>query len=319
MECNTLLTPLKGQAMSFQSRPLEEQVIVITGASSGIGLATAQLAASRGARVVLVARSDEALENIAKQINSQGGQAIAVHCDVASRSEVAAAARKAIEAFGRIDTWINNAGVSIFGRLDQVSEEDARRLFDTNFWGVVNGCMVALSHMRTNANGGSIINVGSEVSEAIIPLQAMYSASKHAVKGYNDGLRVELEEVDEANIAVSLIQPTAVDTPYPQHARNYMDHEAKLPTPMIDPEKVAEAILDTALKPTRARKVGTMASLNTTIAKISPAMGDKLAAKQVDRQHYDERPRHPAGALHHPSATTGVVGQTHGTGGYQHA
>lgn len=312
-------TQIKGQAMSFQPRPLEDQVIAITGASSGIGLATAQLAASRGARVVLIARSDEALENIAHDIVARGGQAIAVHCDVGKRTEVAQAARRAIEAFGRIDTWINNAGVSIYGRLDQISEEDARRLFDTNFWGVVNGCMVALSHLRANPNGGSIINVGSEVSEAIIPLQAMYSASKHAVKGYNDGLRVELEEVDEANIAVSLIQPTAVDTPYPQHARNYMNREAKLPTPMIDPEKVAEAILETAINPTRAKKVGAMATINTTIAKLTPGLGDKLAAKQADRQHYDEPPRNPAGALHYPSATTGVVGQTHGTGGYHHA
>jgi hypothetical protein len=106
-----------------------------------------------------------------------------------------------------------------------------------------------------------------------------------------------------------------VDTPFPQHARNYQDKEAKLPTPMIEPQKVADAILEAAVTPTRSKKVGAMAVLNTTIAKILPGLGDKMAAVQVDRQHYDEPPRHPEGALSRPSETTGFAGRTHGTGG----
>src|ERR1700712_120281 len=153
-------------------------------------------------------------------------------------------AAAAIEKFGRIDTWINDAGLSIYGRLDEVSEEDSRRLFDVNFWGVVNGSLTALPHLR--AQGGALINVGSEVSDAVVPLQGMYSASKHAVKGFTDALRVEIEEIDEAPVSITLIQPPAVNTPYPEHAKNYMDKEPKLPSPMIDPRQVAEAILEAA-------------------------------------------------------------------------
>ncbi len=117
--------------------------------------------------------------------------------------------------------------MSIYGRLDEVSEEDSRRLFDTNFWGVVNGSLVALPHLLKQ--GGALINVGSEVSDAVVPLQGMYSASKHAVKGFTDALRVEIEEVDKAPVSITLIQPTAVNTPYPQHAKNYMDAGAEAP------------------------------------------------------------------------------------------
>lgn len=230
--------------MSASHKPLGHQVIVITGASSGIGLATARLAAERGAKLVLLARSGETLKNLAAEISSSGGEAAYVAADVADRKSVQAAAQEAIDRFGRIDTWINNAGVSIYGRLDEISEGDSRRLFDTNFWGVVNGSLAALPHLK--AQGGALINVGSEVSEAIVPFQGTYSASKHAVKGFTDALRVEIEELDNAPVSITLIQPSAVDTPFPQHAKNYMDREPRLPRPLIDPEQVAEAILKAA-------------------------------------------------------------------------
>ena len=186
------------------------------------------------------------------------------------------AAREAVEHFGRIDTWVNNAGVSIYGRLDEVSDADSRRLFDTNFWGVVNGSLAALPHLK--ARGGSLINVGSEVSEAVVPLQGIYTASKHAVKGFTDALRVEIEELDKALVSITLIQPTAVDTPFPHHARNYMEREPKLPTPMINPEQVAEAILKAATEGGRDVKVGAMAVVNTAISKLMPSLGDKMSA-----------------------------------------
>src|SRR5690606_20726043 len=160
------------------------------------GLCTALLAAERGARLVLVARSANTLSDLVAQIRGIGGEAIDVVADVGERDEVLAVAQAAIRQFGRIDTWINDAGVSIYGRLDEVSELDSRRLFDTNFWGVVNGSLVALPHLK--ARGGALINVGSEVSEAAMPLQGMYVASKHAVKGFTDALRIEIEKVDEA-------------------------------------------------------------------------------------------------------------------------
>ncbi len=300
--------------MSLKLKPVKEQVIVITGASSGIGLATAEEAAKKGAKLVLAARSDDALRDVVEKLTAKGKDAVFVECDVADRAQVEKVAEEAINRFGRIDTWVNNAGIAIYGRLDEVSDEDSRQLFETNFWGLVYGSLAALPHLKKQ--GGALINVGSEVSEAYMPLLGMYTASKHAVKGFTDSLRVEVEKLDEAPVSITLIQPTAVDTPFPQHARNYMDQEAALPTPMIDPKRVAKAILAAAAKPTRQKKVGVMAKVNTATAKLAPVMADVASSKQADRIQYDEPPRHPEGALHEASEdSTGVVGQTHGTGG----
>lgn len=292
--------------MKANLKPLDQQVVVVTGASSGIGLATALMAAERGARVVLVARSDGTLEQIRRGLEQEGRMAAVVAADVADRGALEDAAKVAVERFGRIDTWINNAGVSIYGRLDEVSDADSRRLFETNFWGTVNGSLVALPYLRRQ--GGALINVGSEVSDAVIPLQGMYSASKHAVKGFTDALRVEVELLDEAPVEVVLIQPTAVDTPYPEHARNYMDEEPKLPTPMIRPEDVAEAILEAAVEGGRDVKVGAMSKMNTLTAKLAPSLGDRMSAMQAGRQQRDEPARDPQGALYRASED----GRTHG-------
>ncbi|MBV9865752.1 MAG: SDR family oxidoreductase [Abitibacteriaceae bacterium] len=293
--------------MSLSLKPVEAQVMVITGASSGIGLATADTAAQQGAKLVLAARSQGALDEIVQHINEAGGEAIAVVADVADRQQVEGIAEAAISRFGRIDTWVNDAGGSIYGKLEEVSEADSRRLFDTNFWGVVNGSLAALPHLKKQ--GGALINLGSEVSEAVIPLQGMYAASKHAVKGFTDALRVELE-LEDAPISVTLIQPTAVNTPFPQHAKNYMDKEPALPTPQKDPYDVASAIVHAASHPERDIKVGMMSKMNTAMAKFAPGLGDKMAQMQANRQHYDEAPRNPGGALY----TAGGTAQTHGSG-----
>lgn len=300
--------------MNMQLKSLGQQVMVITGASSGIGLATAEMAAKQGVKVVLAARSIDTLKDIEQRLSAAGAQILAIECDVSDRAQVQRLADAAIEHFGRIDTWVNNAGVSIYGRLDEISDEDARKLFDTNFWGVVYGSLIALPHLRKH--GGALINVGSEVSEAVAPFQGMYSASKHAVKGFTDALRIEIHELDNAPVSITLIQPTATDTPFPQHARNYMNKEPKLPTPMIEPSAVAKAILHAAEHPVRAKKVGVMAKLNTAVAKYAPALGEKLAAKQANRQQYDERPRNPEGTLYRAGEkSTQISGRTHGTGG----
>jgi len=292
--------------MNHKLKPLDQQVIVITGASSGIGLATAELAAVRGALLVLVSRSTQTLQNIAHRLRAGGAPTIAVTADVADRAQVQAVADAAITRFGRIDTWVNDAGVSIYGRLDEVNEMDSRRLFDTNFWGVVNGSLVALPYLRS---GGALINVGSEVSEAVLPLQGMYGASKHAVKGFTDALRVEIEELDKAPISITLIQPAAVNTPYPEHARNYLTGEPMLPLPLIDPREVAEAVLKAAVDGGRDVKVGALASLSTAVSKLMPVVADKLAARQAERQMRDEAPLHPLGTLFRP----GEGGQVRGS------
>jgi short-subunit dehydrogenase len=294
-------------SMSISLKPLNEQVMVITGASSGIGLATALAAAAEGVQLVLAARSEQVLTTLAEQINAAGGRAIGVVADVAELADVERIAETAIAKFGRIDTWVNNAGISIYGMLEQVSLEDQRRLFDVNFWGVVHGSLTAVRHLR---KGGALINVGSEVSEAVVPLQGAYSASKHAVKGFTDTLRIELEEVEKAPIAITLIQPTAVDTPFPEHAKNYLTREPKLPEPQIDPERVAAAILNAACSHSRDKKVGLMATMNTMTAKLMPGIADKLSAKKVEQQQRDVPPqRDPNGALYRASED----GRTHGS------
>ena len=293
--------------MQYSFKPLREQTIVITGASSGIGLATAEAAAQAGASLVLAARSEDTLREVVQRLQAQGCEAVYAPADVGRRDDVLRIAEVALERFGRIDTWINDAGVSIYGRLDQVSEADARRLFDTNFWGVVFGSLAALPHLR--ASGGALINVGSELSEAAMPLQGLYTASKHAVKGFTDSLRVEIEELDHAPVTITLIQPTAVDTPYPQHARNYLDREARLPTPQIEPEKVAEAILDAAVHGGRDVKVGALAVMNTLASTLMPSMADKLAARHAGEQLDDTPPVNPEGTLFRPSND----GRVHGS------
>ncbi len=155
--------------MNVKLKKLSDQVIVITGASSGIGLATALEAARRGARVVLASRDEADIKKATDQISQKGGQAMPVVVDVGDQASVEALAEQAIVAYDRIDTWVNNAGVSIYGKLEEVPLEDAHRLFETNYWGVVHGSLAAVPHLKQH--GGALINVGSELSETAMPLQ----------------------------------------------------------------------------------------------------------------------------------------------------
>ena len=227
--------------MHVPLKPLEEQVVVMTGASSGIGLATTRALAERGAKLVLVARNEDQLHNLVEECRVGGAEAIAAPADVGRFEELERVGKAAHERFGGFDTWINNAGVSIYGTCDEISLEDHRRLFDTNYWGVVHGSLIAARHLRQK--GGKIINTGSVLSDRAMILQGPYSASKHAVKGFTDALRMELEEAGDP-VSVTLIKPSAIDTPYMEHARNYLDSRGtKNPPPSYDPELVAKAMI----------------------------------------------------------------------------
>jgi len=261
--------------MRVQLKRVRDQVIVITGATSGIGLATARQAAKRGASVVLNARAEEDLRTVAAEISEIGGQVAYAAGDVADMSVVRQLADAAIREFGRIDTWVNNAGVSIYGLLEEVSIADARRLFDTNYWGMVQGSLVALEHLKSS--GGALINVGSELSETVIPLQGHYTASKHALKGFTETLRIELER-EQAPVSVTLVEPSAIDTPYPEHAKNYMDVEPTHQPPVYAPEIVANAILHCASHQHRTVRIGAGAKAFTLIEKVAPAFGDRIKA-----------------------------------------
>jgi len=286
--------------MTVRLKPLASQIIVITGATSGIGLTTARAACAKGAKLVLAARDSEALDRLAGELRAAGGDALAVPTDVGVHEEVAALGAAAVRRHGRVDTWVNNAGVSIFGRNQDVPLEDQHKLFQTNFWGVVHGSLVALDLMKEG--GGAIINLGSEVSDRAVPLQGMYSASKHAVKGYTDSLRMEIEK-DGAPISVTLVKPAGIDTMFLGHARNYMSNEPELPAPLYAPELVADAILYAAEHPRRDIFVGGAAKLVSLEGQAMPRMLDKFMNLMMFRQQQKDQPSAPdrVDALYRPN------------------
>ncbi|WP_137288037.1 SDR family oxidoreductase [Natronorubrum halophilum] len=277
--------------MNGELKPLEEQVIVITGASSGIGLTTARMAADRGATLVLAARSEDALRELAEEIDDEGGDAEYVVADVRNREDVREIARVATDTYGGFDTWVNGAAVSIYGKLEDVPVEEMRDQFETNVWGLLYGSLEAADHLKERDDGGAIINVGSIVSERAIVLQGSYSASKHAVKGFTETLRTELEEED-APVAVTLVKPSGIDTPFPEHAKNHMDRATTLPAPVYAPETVARSILHAAEHPQREVTVGAGGKNMTLLGRNASRLMDRLMeAVFFSQQRTDDPPR----------------------------
>lgn len=273
--------------MKIELKKLPEQVIVLTGATSGIGLATARKAAKRGAKLILAARNEDALQQLCSELNSRGGNTHYVVADVAIEDDVRRIAAVAIEHFGGFDTWMNVAGVGILGKNEHVSIHDMRRLFDVNFWGVVYGSLVAIPHLKSR--GGALINMGSESSDRAVPLQGIYSASKHAVKGFTDSLRVELEE-EGAPVSVTLIKPASVATMFVMHAKNYLAGEPRLPPPIYAPEIAADALLYAAIHPKRDIYVGSRARLMEAAAYYLPRMLDKGMARTMHALMETDKP-----------------------------
>lgn len=275
--------------MKIPLKKLSDQVLVITGATSGIGLTTARMAAKQGARVVLAARNGDALMELAGEILGAGGEALAVPTDVTKHDDVRRLADAAVAQFGDIDTWVNDAGGSVYGAIRDVPVEEERKVFELNYWGQVYGSRVAADYLRTR--GGAIINVGSVACDTIIPLQAAYSASKHALKAFTDTLRVELEK-EGAPISVTLIRPTTIDTPFFRHAKTYMGAQPVGPGPMYAPDAVAKAILHAAEHPVRDLLVGDTAPVQSFMGRIFPRLADRFVkATLFDQQKSDRRPQ----------------------------
>jgi short-subunit dehydrogenase len=206
-------------------------------------------------------------------------------------------ARHAALTYGRIDTWVNNAGIGVYGRAEEVSLADMRRLFDVTFWGTVHGCLAAIPRLKEN--GGALINVGSVESEMATPFHSAYSAAKHAVKGFTNALRLELEE-EKAGISVTLVKPVGIDTPFFEHAKNYMEGNPKPPPPAYAPEVVARTILSCAQRSVRDIIVGGSGRLMVNFTKAMPRTSDKVYEATMFKQQQTSRPtRHDrAGALY---------------------
>lgn len=285
--------------MSLKLKPLHKQVLFITGATSGIGLATVRLAVNEGAKVFMVARNEEDLQHIQDEMRKKGYETAYAIADVSDEEQVRSAADHCIETFGRIDTFINNAGISIYAKAIETDDEEARRLFDTNFWGVVNGCKVAVPYMKEK--GGVIINVGSVLSYIGLPVQGLYSASKHAVRGYTDALRREILS-EKLPIQITLIVPSSIDTPYPEHARSHIGEPIQK-GPVYSAEVVAKAILRCAVVPTRELGIGAPSVIYPVVDLLFSKFHDFVMSrmftekKQRDNRQHLEREFGNAGNL----------------------
>jgi short-subunit dehydrogenase len=255
-------------------RPLREQVIVITGASSGIGRATAAEAGRRGARVVLAARNVRALHEAAAEVEAAGGIAHAVPTDVAEYAQVERLAAAAVERFGRVDTWVNNAAVALYATVEQATVEELERVIQVNLVGQLYGIKAVLPHLRRQG-GGTIVTVGSVLGERAVPLQAAYVAAKHGLKGFTESLRMELER-ERSGITVTLIEPSSINTPFFRNARSHLGVLPRPMPPVYEPEVVAEAILAAAERPQRDVVVGAAGKVLQVLERINPPILDRL-------------------------------------------
>lgn len=271
-------------AMKLKS--LEQQVVAVVGASSGIGRETALQFAKRRAKVVVSARSEAGLRSLVEEISQFGGEAIAVSADVSVFEQVQNIAAKTVEHFGRLDTWVHAAATAIIAPFEQVTPDEFKRVIDVNLMGQVYGAMSALPYLRQEG-GGALIHISSVEAHRSLPLQSAYAASKHAIEGFLDSLRVELQH-EGMPISVTNVMPATINTPFYNNALTKLGVQPTGVPPYYQPRLVAEAILHVAEHPTRDIIVGDVGRFLDFLQKLSPELTDfllKLIA--VEGQHTD--------------------------------
>ena len=269
-------------------RELRDSVVVVTGASSGIGRTTARAFAERGANVVLAARSEGSLREAAGECEVAGGRALVVPTDVADEEAVQELARRAAERFGRIDVWVNDAGVMVYGFFEEIPSEAYRRVIETNLFGQIHGARAVLPHFREQEGGGVLINVASMWSRVTSPQVSSYVTSKFGLLGFSECLRQALHA--EKDIHVCTVLPISVDTPIFRHAGNYTGRAVKPVPPVVDPDRVAKAILRCARRPRREVFVGQTGHLLRWAHVATPRLYDFLVPYVFDWGSFRSEP-----------------------------
>lgn len=288
---------------------LAGRTFIVTGASSGVGRGAALELGRSGANVVLAARRLDALESLVAEIQREGGTALAVATDVSDTAQMQYLAERAIERFGNIDGWINNAGVVTVGRFEDIPLEDHLRLLDINLKGQVIGSYLAMKHFRAQGHG-TLINVGSVDSEIPHAYQGAYSPSKAGVLMLGRVLNEELRLTQGRDIHVCTVMPWALDTPLWEHAGNYTGHEARMPT-MDGPEKVVNAIIRACLEPIKEIRVGYKAKLAYWGHRVAPSINERLTGIFTEKGEIEMHPPASAtsGSVHEPvNAGQGIQG-----------
>lgn len=258
----------------MQLKPIEQQVVAIVGASSGIGREAAVRFAQRGASVIVAARSEPGLQSLVDEIHQLGGKATAVVADVAVFEQVQAIVDKAIAVYGRLDTWVHSSATAVIAPFEHTTPDEFKRVIDVTLMGQVYGAMVALPHLKQEGRG-ALIHISSMEGRRALPLQSSYSSAKHGVEGFLESLRVELKH-EGSDVSVTSIKPAVINTPFYNNALTKLGVKPTGLPPYYAPSLVADAVLYTAEHPTRDFIVGDVGKILDVLQRLSPSLVDSL-------------------------------------------